>query len=111
MSDKNDDILGALRDHLRYLDNHEERLARLEGRVESHQHKIVDKLQRFTGPPLEPQIDPQLGYATTKQLLEELSARLHLTSSVVSCHWLGDVCDAALKRMPEEVLKHRTVDS
>lgn len=50
-----------------------------------------------------------LGLATTRELLEEVSARMHISQNSHKGTELGDLCDQALTNLTRGVLDYRTV--
>lgn len=54
---------------------------------------------------------PNLGLATTRELLEEVSTRMKVTQNSIAGRELGVMCDQALENLASGVLNYRTVDS
>ena len=104
---KDDDILGALRDHNNRLNDLEEKVNELR----THRHQIKDKLMRFTTPPIEGGCDePHLGLARTEELLAELVARFEDKEGALAAS-LVNLCRAFPLYYAPEMMKYRTVDS
>lgn len=60
-----------------------------------------------------PETKPNLGYATTQQLFEELRARAETTTTfqhVREASWLDLTAEMALNFLPVDMLNYRTVD-
>lgn len=55
---------------------------------------------------------PNLGLATTRQLLTELVVRMEITQDprTTAGDWFGGVCAALREALPTKVLDYRTVD-
>lgn len=51
-----------------------------------------------------------LGLATTRELLEELSARMRISQNSTKGRELGRLCDEAIENLDRGVLNYRTVN-
>lgn len=52
---------------------------------------------------------PRLGFATTRELLEEVEARMRITQNSTNGRQLGWLCGQALKNLDQRVLDYKTV--
>jgi hypothetical protein len=59
---------------------------------------------------LDTQMNPLLGLATTKHLLEELATRMEITQNSTNGRELGSMCRQAIANLSPGVLHYRTVD-
>lgn len=55
--------------------------------------------------------DPQLGLATTFQLLEELATRMEVTQNSIAGRELAQDCRTAMQNLSKGVLEYRTFDN
>lgn len=53
---------------------------------------------------------PNLGLATTRELLMEISARMEISQNSIKGRELGRFCEEAIKNLDARVLDYKTVD-
>lgn len=98
---------------VRELDENQVEAARVVGaRVVEHLDLYDATRPRASSPwipYLPPTIEPMLGYATTRDLLTEVAARMAAQNSYAA-RSLGRMCQDALKGLDPAVLDYRTVD-
>ncbi len=54
--------------------------------------------------------EPLLGYATTRNLLAELAARMELSQNTTKGRELGALCEEAMEKLAPFILDHRSID-
>ena len=65
---------------------------------------------RAEGFGVEPQKEPMLGLATTRELLREVATRMEISQNSSAGRRLGELCEQAVERLDRRVLDYRTVD-
>lgn len=54
---------------------------------------------------------PNLGCATTRELLEEVASRMEITQNSIKGREIGRLCRAAIDNLSKGVLDYRTVNN
>lgn len=57
------------------------------------------------------QLEPLLGLATTKELLDEVATRMEITQNSIKGRELGAMCREAIANLDAGILRYRTVNS
>lgn len=55
-------------------------------------------------------MEARLGCATTRELLQELSARMMVSQNSIKGRELGRLCEEAVENLAPGVLNYRTID-